>query len=121
MEASQIIEMCKISEMRYHTTVFESGILYLEFETCEDEFYVSEIAHTKEFWNWWTKVVEERNKLFLKEFSYSYLSTRELFYIWESLLNVRSLCIYPPAEIWSAGYEDVIQNILKTTKHGKTA
>ncbi len=112
----KIVQLCRICEYRFFETIFNTGIEYLQYETCNDEFYVSEIAQTPEFWAWWKKIVAERNKLFLKEFSYSTLSSQELIYIWESLLNVRSLSVYPPAEVWGSGYEKVIKTLTQKVK-----
>ena len=112
----QIIQMCRMPESRYYETVFNMGVQYLEYETGNDDFYVSQIAQSKEFWQWWNKVVEDRNRLFLKEFNYSSLSCDELYYIWESLLNVKSLKVYPAAVIWSHGYENLIKTLTQKVK-----
>jgi hypothetical protein len=108
-----IQHLCNITEYRYCETIFRMGMEYLYYETCGDEFYVSEISKTKEFWQWWNKIVDDRNQLFVREFSLPSISSQELYFAWESLLNVKSLRIYPPAEIWSAGYENLVKTVSK--------
>jgi hypothetical protein len=110
---TEIISMCGMPEQRYHETIFRSGIDYLKHETSGDEFYVSEIARSGDFWQWWNDVVSERNKLFIKEFAIASISKHELYLVWESLLSVKSLNVYPPTHIWSAGYEDLVQNLIR--------
>ena len=115
METKQtaIMCLCGLSEYRYNEIIFNQGIDYIKHETCDDEFYVSEIARTKLFWEWWLTVVEDRIKLFLNQFSKSPLSKNELTFIWESLLWVGSIRIYPPDIMWDAGYEQLIQTLIK--------
>ncbi len=106
-----VLQLCDISEMKYYETIFNQGIEYLRYESNNDSFYVSKISYTREYWDWWLTIVEDRNKLFLKQFSGSYLTRNELIYIWESLLWVGSLRLYPPGIKWDAGYEQLIQKL----------
>lgn len=100
--------------------VFTTGMAYLAYETFYNDAYTSEIAQKPEYWEFWKAVVASRNRLFVQQFGTSPLSRRELTYIYEALLDVRSLSIYPPDYNWADGYNNCIVKLINNQKSKAT-
>lgn len=116
----QIKHITGMTDYDMFKTVFETGMAYLGYETFYHDEYMSAIAQTPEYWQFWQEVVTSRNHLFVKQFGDSLLSRKELCYIYEALLDVRSLSIYPPDYNWVGGYNDCIFKLIYNYKKTKS-
>lgn len=116
MKTQSIIQQITgMDDEAYYRTIFETGISYLDYEVFYDANLVSTFSQTPEYWEFWKKTVASRNTLFVNQFNESPLTKQELRYIYEALLDVRSLSIYPPDHNWSDGYNNYITDLIRKT------
>lgn len=121
MKKELIQKMTGMSDIALYTTIFETGMAYLSYEVFYDQNNVSLLSTTKEYWEFWNTVADSRTNLFIKQFNDSPLSQKELRYIYEALLDVRSLSVYPPDFNWSDGYYNYVTKLLINIKKYKTS
>jgi len=65
---NRVLRLCGITKEEYATAVFESGIAFLEHYTNYDEWAVSTISRTHQFWGWWENAWYNIDEIFVARF-----------------------------------------------------
>lgn len=104
------MQAANLTEFEYNNIVFKSGLNYLVWETYADDEMLTRISKKPQFWEFWTKLVQQRNEVFVKK--YSNLTAVESRLIYVSMLDAVNInqCNYD----WSQGFNQVISSMIHT-------